>query len=156
MEVVSLKALTLRQIWAYLVLFNDKSVECRTWQTDYRGNLLICSSSGKEPGLISGHALCVVELASIEPFTKAHLSRACLDKMPEKDSYAWNLANMRYIKPFPVKGKLHLFDVDDSLVTITSASNDISDDEFSTIIDRDYLPLVYRPHSQEAKRFWFG
>lgn len=150
-----MKALTLRQLWAYLVLFNDKTIECRTWQTDYRGDLLICSSSSKEAGLISGHALCVVELTSIEPFTKTHLDQACLDGMPEKDSYAWHLENLRYIKPFPVKGKLHLFDVDDSLIEVTNSLSNMSDDEFSTSIEKDYLPLVYRPHSQIAKKLWF-
>lgn len=39
-----------------------------------------------------------------------------MDVMPDKKSYAWHFGNVRYIKPFYVKGQQRLFEVDDSLI----------------------------------------
>lgn len=92
-----MKALSLMQFWADYDTFEDKTVECRTWQTDYRGDLLIYASSRKMSGFISGMALCVVELTDIEPFTHFHLYDAGMepDEMPDKPSFAWHLDNLR-------------------------------------------------------------
>ncbi|BAK45559.1 ASCH domain-containing protein [Eggerthella sp. YY7918] len=110
-----MKALSLRPEWAMPVLLGWKTVECRTWQTNYRGDLLICASSKPCVGAIAGHALCIVTLNGIEPFGAKHIEPAMLDGMPA-DSYAWHLSNLRWIEPFAVKGKLHLFDVPDDLI----------------------------------------
>lgn len=67
---------------------------------------------------IPGHALCVARLDSIEPFKKEHLEGACMGDMPEGKCYAWHLTDIRAIYPFPVKGKLNFFNVDDSLIKI--------------------------------------
>lgn len=81
-----------------------KNIEYRTWDTKYRGDLLICSSANPQvPGTMSGCALCVVELVDIQ-------------YDPERDVYEWHLDNVRKIKTFPVKGKLNLFEVDDALI----------------------------------------
>ena len=37
----SLKALTIRQPWAWLIVSGQKDIENRTWKTNYRGPLLI-------------------------------------------------------------------------------------------------------------------
>lgn len=41
-----MKALSVQPYWATSILQKTKTVECRTWKTDYRGDLLICASSG--------------------------------------------------------------------------------------------------------------
>ena len=72
------------------------------------GDLLICASS-KNNGktFVRGHALGVVELYKITG---------------EPKNYEWHLRNPRFIDPVPVKGKLHLFDVEiedeDNLPTV--------------------------------------
>ena len=100
-----MKALSIRNPFAHQIMCGEKEIECRSWQTSYRGDILICSSaSPKIEGTISGHALCIARLDSIEPFTRKHLKKACLDYMPEKECYAWHLTNIRVIKPFAVKG----------------------------------------------------
>lgn len=115
-----MKALSLRPEWAMPVFLNAKKIEHRTWKTDYRGPLLICSSSKKTPATIAGKALCVVDLVDIEPYNHSkHADAACLDEfmaheVPE--GYAWHFENCYWIEPFDQKGKLHLFDVDDSQI----------------------------------------
>ncbi len=110
-----MKALSLRPEWAMPVMLGWKTVECRTWQTSHRGDLLICASAKPCAGAIAGYALCVVTLDDVEPFRRDHIEPAMLDGMPS-DSYAWSLSNLRWIEPFAVKGKLHLFEVADDLI----------------------------------------
>ena len=52
-----------------------------------------------------------------------------MDEMPESAGYAWIIDNVRLIKPFPYKGKLHLYDVDASLVEVLSPVNTKEADE---------------------------
>ena len=125
----TVKALSLLPEWAAAICDGLKTVEWRTWKTDYRGELLICASSRKLKGLISGHALCMVNLVDVVPFTKKHLNGALMDFMPEPAGYAWIIDNVRLIKPFPYKGKLHLYDVDASLVEVLSPVNTKEADE---------------------------
>lgn len=125
----TVKALSLLPEWAAAICDGLKTVEWRTWKTDYRGELLICASSRKLKGLISGYALCMVNLVDVVPFTKKHLNGALMDEMPEPVGYAWIIDNVRLIKPFPYKGKLHLYDVDASSVEVLSPVNTKEADE---------------------------
>lgn len=63
-----MKALSIHPVYAGLIWAGDKTIECRSWRTDYRGDLLICSTAKKIKDTIPGHALCVVTLADIVPF----------------------------------------------------------------------------------------
>lgn len=118
-----MKALSVRQPYAGLIAEGMKTVECRSWQTSHRGDILICSSSQWAPGnykippekidfFTLGVALCIVNLYDIVSFTKCHLKGACMDKYVG-GNYAWLLKNPRVIEePFKVRGKLRLFEVD--------------------------------------------
>lgn len=99
-----MKALSLHPIYADMIAAEEKIEEYRTWQTPHRGDLLICASSyndGKE--FVRSHAICIAELYDIKPPRKGR-------------EFSWLLRNVRLIEPFPIKGKLHLFDVDDELI----------------------------------------
>ena len=39
-----MRALSVKQPWASLIASGQKTIETRTWRTDYRGDLLIVSS----------------------------------------------------------------------------------------------------------------
>lgn len=132
-----MKALSLRPEWAMPVLLGMKTIECRTWKTDHRGDLLICASSRRCPATIAGKALCVVTLDGIEPFRAEHLQAAMLDddELPES-AYAWHLSSLRWLEPFDVKGRLRLFEVPDDFV------REIPE----TISDQDALRRFYEPH----------
>ena len=143
-----MKALSVRPWWATAILHGAKTVECRTWRTSHRGDLLICSSARKEPGGIPGHALCIVSLESIAPLTKDDLDDACLDGMPDKPCYAWRLGNLRYVEPFPVKGRLNIFDVPDELIHVIWDGGDVD------VLERVYKPLVYFGRDDSAREVW--
>ena len=95
---------------------------------------MICASARKEPGCISGHGLAVANLYDIVPFARKHLKGACMEEMPDRPSFAWLLSDLRPVYPIPVKGKLHLFNVDEPIEFIPDT---ITDDELSAI----YCPL---------------
>ena len=139
-----MKAISIRNPYAHFILCDEKAVECRSWQTSYRGDILICSSANpKVKNTISGHALCVARLDSIEPFTKDHLDAACMGDMPEEKCFAWRLTNVRAVKPFAVKGKLNFFEVDDSLIEYLP-DGDLSEEEANRIYKEYYEPLIYK------------
>lgn len=133
-----MKALSVKPLWATAILQEVKLIEWRPWSTDYRGTLLVCASSGPwYAGSICKHALCVVDLANVVPFEEGHLYWACMDEAPDKPGYAWLLSEPSSIVPFEVKGKLRLFDVDDSLAEYKD--NDVT---FVQFAEERYKPLV--------------
>lgn len=107
-----MKALSLWPLWAMEILEGYKTIECRTWKTDYRGTIVICSSSHKQHRCIASHALCLADIVDIVPFRRKHLKDAGMDQMPDGSCYAWILDNIRPIVPVLVKGKLHLWEYD--------------------------------------------
>ena len=99
-----MKAISIKNPYATQILQESKNIEYRSWDTNHRGELLICSSATpKVPGMLSGYALCVANLDSTA-------------YNQNEDAYEWHLTNVRKIEAFPVKGKLNFFDVDDSLI----------------------------------------
>ena len=101
------KAISLMQPWANLVASGKKTIETRKWTTDYRGELVICSSR-KPPINPAGFALCTAVLYHIEPMKKEHEEKACIKVYP--GAFSWFLKNIKPFKnPIPVKGKLGIF-----------------------------------------------
>lgn len=119
-----MKAISVRQPWASFIAGGHKTVECRTWRCRYRGPLLICSSKGDCPindGLIApgGMGLGVVELIDVRPMTKADAAAAYLPDEAVAEAlkgFAWHVRPLYEVIPFPVKGKLNFFEVDDALL----------------------------------------
>ena len=129
----------------------EKTIECRTWQTKHRGEILVCASKTPVPGYINGYAYFTAELTGIEPFNESHLKEAMMDDMPDTKCYAWHLDNIQAIYPIPVRGKMGLFDVDDSLIKYVQDEHTdaMSDEEFDKFYEEYYqtylIPLIYLP-----------
>lgn len=108
-----MKALSIHPYYAMAIVSGQKSIEVRSWDTNYRGDILICSTAKKFHGTIPGHALGVVTLTDVRRLEKSDLDAALM--LPAEYNilnYAWVLTNNRLIKPVPVKGKLSLWDYD--------------------------------------------
>ena len=106
-----MKAISLHQPWASMIADGWKTIETRSWPTDYRGDLLICST--KKPIIQNfplGMALCIVRVVSCRRMMKFDEFKACC---PIYDgAYSWFLDDLREIEPFPVKGSQGFFEVD--------------------------------------------
>ena len=122
-----MKAISIRQPYAHWILCGEKNYEYRTWNTDHRGDLLVCSSaSPKIENTIMGHALCIVNVTDVIQVTRKNYSELQLDEPPLRGEklFAWKLEDLRIIKPFPVKGKLNFYYVDDEQIEIIDDGND--------------------------------
>ena len=122
-----MKALSIWPEYAAKIAMGIKTVEFRTWETDYRGDIVICSSSRNQAGYVSGHAICIVELADIVPFGREHLVEAGMSYVEE--GYAWILQNPRMIKPVPVKGQLRLWNYTGPIEIIPNEEWQVSEDQ---------------------------
>jgi hypothetical protein len=117
------KAITIRQPWAWAVVFGIKRVENRTWATRYRGPRLIHAgksraSLGREADLLPGlppydelpyrAIVGVVTLVDCVPVDQA--PPAPFTEGP----WCWILADARpFRRPIPHRGLIRLFEVDD-------------------------------------------
>ena len=142
-----MKALSVKQPYADLIYTGLKTLEIRSRPTNYRGDLLICSS--KKLQMIGDVIIKneTVELGfwwwvhgsrrhhygqrKIDPFGQAFciVTLAGCRPFTKADEphacipfvaghYAWELTNLRIINPFPVKGQLGIYNVDFDLFTL--------------------------------------
>lgn len=105
-----MKTLSVKHPWCELIASGEKTVEIRTWKTDYRGPLLIASSAAPKWAL-AGKAVCIVDLVDVRPITQDDLENSCCSECWDSD-YAWILENARTVPAIPIKGKLHLYDTE--------------------------------------------
>lgn len=121
------KALTVKQPYADLltrVVFRDengdyhaeKTIEVRSRNTNYRGDLLVCSSAKPViPGRLSGVTCGFVELYDVKPiedFSPEDWAATCI---PEKNrpakGWGWLMRNPRRVVEMPIKGNLGIYNL---------------------------------------------
>lgn len=128
-----MKAISIRQPWADLIISGQKKLELRSWTVSHRGPLAIhasqavdedaCMEFGIDPGSVSvGVILGVVELesiqeldvASFESFRAQHKSSAAF----EAPLFGWKVKNPQaFDDPVPWRGRMGLFNVPDYFST---------------------------------------
>jgi len=119
-----MKALSVKQPYAMLIVQGLKTIEVRSWETKHRGDLLICASAApknlfwcdtetKENFLMpAGCVLGVVELLDVRPMVKADGKDSVWCYAP--GAFAWVLRPKYAVRPHKVAGRLSLFDVDEN------------------------------------------
>ncbi len=119
-----MKALSIKNPFAMLIIEGLKTIEVRKKPTNFRGTIYVhVSKKASELNVIVpgtntedvcksqlGNVIGTVEIVDCRPLTREDLEAACLPYMFE-GQYAWVLANPQKIAPFPVKGQLGLFNV---------------------------------------------
>jgi hypothetical protein len=103
-----MKCLSIQQPYADLIANGIKTIECRSWQTSYRGDILICSTKKPFEDYLLGHAICIVTICDIVEMQREHYKQACISKL---FPYAWKLINPKKINPFPIKGQQGFFEL---------------------------------------------
>ena len=126
-----MKVLTIKQPWATLIMQGNKRFEFRSWQTKYRGDLLIHAGKGidKEAmkrlskyipkdmttGKILGK-VTLVDCVKISPEFKAMLLKENKDIYTDssfKENYGWQLENVGvFDERIEAKGKVSLWEYD--------------------------------------------
>lgn len=117
-----MKALTVRQPWAHLILTGVKRIENRSWETSHRGQLLI--HAAKSP---DNAARDLLEEFSIDPadlaygaiigivtvtdcIELANLTDDLADDPFAGGPFCWLLADAKPLAPIPWKGALGLWE----------------------------------------------
>lgn len=117
-----MKALSLKQPFAELILQGRKKIELRKWNTKFRGEFLIHASkipdevSMKEFGFNTLPAGCIVgkaELVDVKHYTNT--KELMKDKKLHIASSAWGkygfvLENVQRVKEIPCKGSLNFWE----------------------------------------------
>ena len=152
-----MKALSYDSDYAWRILTGEKTIDCRTVPTVYRGPVLICAGSRlKYPERIHGYALCVATLADVTPFAEDHLQAAIMDIMPHGARYAWKLDNILPIQPFKVRGYVGMFDTDVASIDYMYVPqvDDMTADQKASYAEKFYLayyyPLIRKPRTHGA------
>jgi len=139
-----MKALSVKQPWASLIMSGHKEVEVRTWKTDYRGQLVIhtgkridrvamdflMGTDSNRPrckitkdmefpaGCILGKIKVLDVVPLYEPNWKDWKPYHCIPGVwPGRPLFAWWLSNPIKLKnPIPYKGQQGLFNIQDGLI----------------------------------------
>lgn len=100
------------------ITYAEKCIEVRSRKTNYRGDIMICSSARPFiTGMESGVTLGFVELYDIKhisEFTNEdwNNTRIPVEKRKYiKNGYGWLMRNPRRVVEFPVKGQLGIYDI---------------------------------------------
>ena len=124
-----MKVLTIKQPWATLIMQGNKRFEFRSWQTKYRGDILIHAGKGVDKKamerlskylpkeLLAGKILgkvTIVDCIKMSPEFKKKLLKENKDIYTDssfEENYGWQLENVEaFDKPIEAKGKLSLWE----------------------------------------------
>jgi len=119
-----MKALTIREPWATLILSGHKTVETRVWKTDYKGPILLHVGKTAQPETILlsdgtsllmqpnnnllGKVVGIVFLNGCRKMERADERAACCPIYT--NAQAWILGEVIPITPFEMRGQLQLFE----------------------------------------------
>jgi len=128
-----MKAISVRQPWAWAIIHGGKDIENRNWKTNYRGPLAIHAGKsfdftraelrGVIQGLygkwlqetiyrfqhsddVRGAIIGVVDLIDCIPSFRCDSPWKAGD---DPDYFCWKLANPRAVEPIPIKGQLGIW-----------------------------------------------
>ena len=125
-----MKALSVRQPWAWAIIYALKNVENRGWPINYRSDILIhaAKTCTKKEYLLAkefgqGMGVVIPELISLRrgqvigivTIVDCQFSQI-VSGWGMAGQYHWHLENPREITPIPYIGQLGIFEVPDDLV----------------------------------------
>ena len=133
-----MKALSVWQPWAWLIVCGSKDIENRTWYTTYRGPLAIHASLKVDKAAMIEYASILPDYplprgALVGKSFLADCGRGDSSMWAEKDMYHWVLFERRYFKnPVAWRGRQGLFDVPDRV--IEDALNTVTHDPVQKLL----------------------
>lgn len=120
-----MKALSLTQPWASLIIDGRKKIETRSWPVNYRGEFAIhaarsvdreaCAHFGYDPDAIPrGAVIGIATLADCFRFTAVNIRQFSAEELSYGDftpgRYGFRLEKIRICPPIPCRGSLGLWE----------------------------------------------
>ena len=118
-----MKALSLKQPWAELILLEKKKIELRKWKTKFRGEFLIHASKSPDKesmkkfnfqDLPCGFIVGKANLVDIKEYkdNKEFIKDKSLHLASEEwGKYGFILKDIKRLEPIPYKGQLNFFEI---------------------------------------------
>ncbi|HPH98512.1 MAG TPA: ASCH domain-containing protein [Anaerolineaceae bacterium] len=144
-----MKAISIRQPWAGLIMAGKKTLELRNWKVKYRGPLAIhaaqtveeaaCRAFGVDPRQVSaGVLLGMVNLDVIMPLDETAFRERQAEHLSDGDFeaplFGWRLSNPCPLDlPVPMAGRMGLFTVPDTLFEKKPAAVPLADEPASAL-----------------------
>ena len=144
-----MKAISIRQPWAELILQGRKTIELRTWSTNFRGALALhaaqrmkvenCEAYDLDPETLTRGALVgMVELIDVVELDEAWYETLRDQHLSLRDwpggLYGWQFARpTRLEEPIAMSGKQGLFTIEDDLITADAPGESI-------VVEAEYDP----------------
>ena len=160
-----MKALTIKEPWATLIIDGYKKYEFRSWKTNYRGKILIHAGMSEEKdmlkkfkdynlncskGMIIGEALltdCILVTKEFEE-ELLKIDKTVYGRESHEMTYAWELENViKYDKPIHIKGKLGLWNYEEE----TMHEMRLNDEKRSLIKEGDIIEFENRITKEKLK-----
>lgn len=127
------RALSIRQPWAGLILAGTKDVENRTWTTPWRGVLVVHAGLRRDHRaavLLAEHGYPTDPAAPTGAYlgavllTDVHLDRGDCCEWGEDGAYHWVLTRSRaFVAPVAGKGRLSLYRPPSVVVSLTALTH---------------------------------
>lgn len=130
-----MKALSIRQPWAWLIIHGGKDIENRSWSTNYRGRFLVHAAKNMtREEYADGYRLAlecgVTDLPRFDELQRGGIvgSVELVDSIASSPSpwymgqKAFVLRNPQHLPFTPLRGQLSFFDVTDDRLTGCPAS----------------------------------
>jgi hypothetical protein len=120
-----MKALSIRQPWAWLIVHGHKDIENRQWRTLYRGKILVHAAKGiTEEEYAIAYVLAEEQGVELPPFKELErggiVGEVEIVDCVDRDASPWFFGEWGFVlakaKPLPfrpMKGKLGLFKVEE-------------------------------------------
>ena len=158
------RALTVKQPFADLltrVVFRDdtgayhaaKAIEVRSRNTQYRGDLLICSSAkpvdpwGRHLAGVTCGFVELYDTKPVEEFTPEDWAATCIpegERHKYRKGYGWLMRNPRRVVEMPIKGQLGLYN-------IYVPKDDITEYPREMALGRDGWRMIQKQMKRNAK-----
>ena len=124
-----MKALSIRQPWAWLIVHGYKDIENRTWSTDFRGRVYVHAGKRMKPGDFQEQRDYIRESGLIlpeEPPLGAIVGEVTITDCVDSSSSQWFCgpygfllsSPVAYKDPIPYRGQLGFFQVEEAKIAI--------------------------------------
>lgn len=155
-----MKALSVRQPWAWLIVNRIKDVENRTWRTNYRGLLAIHASKtvdGAAYDVLRARGVCMPELSGM---LRGGIVGTVdvVDCVDESDSawftgpHALVLASPLVCEFVPARGQLGIFNIPLDPALVVCVHNDMCPQRTGRHRCPHSVPHAGLPHEREGNR----
>lgn len=111
-----MKAISIKEPWASLIVEGKKTIELRSWRTLHRGPVLI-HRSGKNGGIVGVAEISdILEIESPDQFRSLRPRHHAPDEFYQERLYGWVIENVKPVEFISCKGRLGFWEPSEDIL----------------------------------------